>query len=98
VGGVELSVPLAAAPAAGTEVRVGIRPEHLDEGTGVVLPLKVEVVEQLGSTAYVHGALTTGETVIAERRSGSAKVDETIELRFDAARVRVFGMDGARVR
>jgi lactose/L-arabinose transport system ATP-binding protein len=64
----------------------------------VALPLKVEVVEQLGSTAYVHGTLPSGETVIAERRSGSAKVDETIEVRFDAGRVRVFGMDGARVR
>ena len=98
VGGTEVEVPLVQAPAAGTDVQFGVRPEHLDEGAGIVLPLKVEVVEQLGSTAYVHGILPTGESVIAERRSGQPKVDETIEVRFEAERVRVFTMDGARVR
>jgi lactose/L-arabinose transport system ATP-binding protein len=98
VGGVEVDVPLSVSPVAGSEVQVGIRPEHLDEEAGVALPLKVEVVEQLGSTAYVHGVLPTGETVIAERRSGQPKVGETIEVRFEAAKVRVFVADGARVR
>ena len=43
-------------------------PEHLDDETGVVLPLKVEVVEQLGSTAYVHGTLANGDVLVAELR------------------------------
>ncbi|HEV7276292.1 MAG TPA: sn-glycerol-3-phosphate ABC transporter ATP-binding protein UgpC [Devosiaceae bacterium] len=96
IGGTEVETPVTFDT--GTPLQFGIRPEHLDEETGVTLPLKVEVVEQLGSTAYVHGTLATGETLVAERRRDRPRPGETIELRFDPAKVRLFGEDGQRLR
>jgi multiple sugar transport system ATP-binding protein len=44
---------------AATEVVVGIRPEHFDiDGLGV--EIEVEVVEELGSDAFIYGRLVAG--------------------------------------
>ncbi|MGV8832987.1 MAG: ABC transporter ATP-binding protein [Devosia sp.] len=96
VGGIEFDAPINVT--AGAEISVGIRPEHLDGETGVALPLKLELVEQLGSTTYVHGLLETGETVIAEQRAGGCVMGETIQVRFDPQKVRLFDTAGMRLR
>ena len=96
LGGTEIVTPVALA--AGTDLQFGIRPERLDDETGVVLPLKVEVVEQLGSTAYVHGTLANGDVLVAERRRDRPRPGDTIDLRFDPARVRLFDGHGQRLR
>ncbi|RUX52560.1 MULTISPECIES: ABC transporter ATP-binding protein [unclassified Mesorhizobium] len=82
----------------GKTVTLGIRPEHLDEKQGVALPLAVDVTERLGSTSYVHGALPSGETVVAERREDQPRFGETITLHFQPTRARVFDADGNRIR
>ncbi|TGQ04917.1 MULTISPECIES: ABC transporter ATP-binding protein [unclassified Mesorhizobium] len=82
----------------GKTVTLGIRPEHLDEKQGVALPLAVDVTERLGSTSYVHGALPSGETVVAERREDQPRFGETITLRFKPGLARVFDGDGNRIR
>ena len=96
IGGTEFISPVVVA--VGAEVAVGIRPEHLDEATGNALSLKVEVVERLGSTAYVHGVLPTGETLVAEQRSSAPSFGDTIAVHFDPAKVRLFDAAGQRLR
>jgi len=82
----------------GRNVLLGIRPEHLGEKQGVKLSLAVDVTERLGSTSYVHGALASGETVVAERREDQPRFGETITLRFQPMRARIFDAEGVRIR
>ncbi|MBZ9846002.1 TOBE domain-containing protein, partial [Mesorhizobium sp. CA5] len=82
----------------GKTVTLGIRPEHLDEKQGVTLSLAVDVTERLGSTSYVHGALASGETVVAERREDQPRFGETITSRFQPVRARIFDLEGNRIR
>jgi lactose/L-arabinose transport system ATP-binding protein len=99
VGGIVLPKPaLSSTLATGAKVRVGIRPEQLDEGQGISLEVKADVVEHLGSTTYVHALLSTGETVIAEKRRSGAKPSDTLTLTFDPAHLRYFALDGQRLR
>jgi lactose/L-arabinose transport system ATP-binding protein len=98
-GGISMPAPLLATPLKpGATVRIGIRPEHLDEATGVDLSAKAEVVEHLGSTAYIHATLNSGETVVVEKRRTTARPGETVSLRFDPAQARYFAADGMRLR
>ncbi len=90
--------PLVQALTPGEGVQLGIRPEHLDQTTGIRLPVTVEVVERLGATAFVHCRLASGETLIAEQRETTATAGATFDLHFDIARVRLFDMAGARLR
>ncbi|MDX8465705.1 ABC transporter ATP-binding protein [Mesorhizobium sp. VK23B] len=82
----------------GRTVTLGIRPEHLDEREGVRLSLAVDVTERLGSTSYVHGALPSGETVVAERREDQPRFGDTITLRFLPSRTRIFDAEANRIR
>ncbi|MDB5553095.1 MAG: ugpC [Rhizobium sp.] len=98
-GGIEFPLPdLKALPSAGSHIRIGIRPEHLDEGQGIALPATADVIEQLGSTAYIHARLATEETVVAEKRRTQMKPGETLHLTFDPANARYFSADGQRIR
>jgi len=105
--GPALTIPLAAtALSAGTAVEVGIRPEHLDKnGEGiqprgdVILPLKVEVVEHLGGTSYVHGRMESGELLVVEQRGYDRHgIGEMMEAGFNLADVRCFDEAGMRIR
>ena len=99
VGGITLpKSALAALPVPGATLRVGMRPEHLDEGQGITLPARADVVEHLGSTTYVHAHLSTGETVVAEKRRSQVKPGDTVTLTFDPSSVRYFTTDGQRIR
>jgi lactose/L-arabinose transport system ATP-binding protein len=82
----------------GQTLQFGIRPEHLDQSTGVTLPATVEVVEKLGSTAFVHCRLDSGETVVAEQRETGARPGSRLTLHFDISRARLFDSDGIRIR
>ena len=59
---------------------------------------KVDVVERLGSTSYVHATLATGEPVVAEKRENPPKTGDSIVLSFAPASLRLFTESGARVR
>lgn len=88
------------------EVVLGIRPEHLEVGDGG-LRMEVDVVEELGSDAYVYGrALSaeasgqTGETIVArvDWRTPPSK-GERLQLTVDPEHVYFFStIDGRRLR
>jgi lactose/L-arabinose transport system ATP-binding protein len=98
-GGVMAAAPpLDSRLMAGETIQLGIRPEHLDAETGIELPATVEIVEKLGSTAFLHTRLSTGEAVVAERRIHAAAQGEKTGLRFEMDKVRLFRADGTRIR
>ena len=98
VAGIEIDSPVGAALRPGTILQLGLRPEHLDDSTGVSLEAGVDFVEMLGATSYVHATLSTGETVIAERRSAPPRAGDRITLRFAPASLRLFAEEGERLR
>ena len=99
LGGITLPEPaLSSLPAVGSKIRIGIRPEHLDETKGISLEVKADVVEHLGSTTYVHAQLASGETIVAEKRRSGARPGDVVKLTFDPAHLRYFTTDGSRLR
>ena len=99
VAGLEVQVPgLAAQLSPGQELSLGLRPEHLTAAEGIELPLGIEVVEQLGALAYVHGSLGEGAPLVAEWRAGRPSVGERVTLRFHPRDVRLFDCEGRRLR
>ncbi|MGR3468757.1 MAG: ABC transporter ATP-binding protein [Shimia sp.] len=84
------AVPSAAAlPPEGTEVIVGLRPEHLAiEGDGA---LSVTHAEALGGLSYAYVEAPTGERLVVEdRRETVIKAGTKVGLSFDPARVFLF--------
>ncbi|MDR3375606.1 MAG: sn-glycerol-3-phosphate ABC transporter ATP-binding protein UgpC [Ancalomicrobiaceae bacterium] len=98
VGGIEVEVPIATDVGAGTEVQFGVRPEHFDAAHGIDLAMTADVIEQLGSTSYLYGTISTGEAIVAQRQPGRNRAGELATLRFDPANVRLFDADGLRIR
>ncbi|MFD3809648.1 ABC transporter ATP-binding protein [Rhodococcus sp. NPDC058639] len=84
-----------------SEVTLGIRPEHL-EISNDGLPMDVDVVEELGSEAYVYGRAVVGgrdQQIVARSdwRSPPQK-GERVHLRFDPDQVHIFrASDGTRI-
>jgi lactose/L-arabinose transport system ATP-binding protein len=98
-GGISMAAPVLGKPLApGQTLKIGIRPEHLDEPHGINLTAKADVIEHLGSTAYVHASLPTGEVVVAEKRRTQTRPGDGVNLCFDPANARYFGSDGLRIR
>ncbi|HEY2630417.1 MAG TPA: sn-glycerol-3-phosphate import ATP-binding protein UgpC, partial [Usitatibacter sp.] len=63
-GGVRVSLPAELRGAAGSDVTVGIRPEHLvASGSGPEFRFTVETVEALGADSLVHGTFGLGALV-----------------------------------
>jgi lactose/L-arabinose transport system ATP-binding protein len=96
--GAEIDLPLTTAVEAGTNVKFGIRPEHLEATEGFRLEVAVDVVEQLGSTSFLYGTTASGEQIVAEQRLGHVRSDGRAILRFRPTDARVFGADGTRIR
>ncbi|WP_040799854.1 ABC transporter ATP-binding protein [Nocardia higoensis] len=79
LGGFRLPVPRSVAEQGGRELVVGIRPEHFELGNSGI-EMEVDVVEELGSDAYVYGRTLgegPGETIVARAdwRNPPAKGD-----------------------
>jgi ABC-type sugar transport system ATPase subunit len=94
------SVPIAAKLAAGRQLTVGIRPEHLTpcKPSEANLVGSVEVVEALGADTLVHVSVA-GHTAIARLPNGtSAEIGEPIALAATRDRIYLFDAGtGARV-
>jgi lactose/L-arabinose transport system ATP-binding protein len=97
-GGAAIPVSVPLAP--GREVRLGLRPEHFRAGGPVALAVPVDMVENLGTTAYAYrrtggeGGLTVELADPAAAREGAV-----MEARFDPARALLFDpASGARLR
>jgi lactose/L-arabinose transport system ATP-binding protein len=98
VAGAEMDLPLKAAVDAGTSVKFGIRPEHLEAAEGISLAATIDVVEQLGSTSFLYGMTASGEPIVAEQRLGQARSGARVTLRLRPEDARLFGADGTRIR
>ncbi|MBN9745312.1 sn-glycerol-3-phosphate ABC transporter ATP-binding protein UgpC [Amycolatopsis sp. A1MSW2902] len=111
VGGVQVPLkPEVRSAADGDTVTIGFRPESLEVTTDTAgsLPIKVELVEELGSDAYVYGKLGAGveESAEGSSRNVVARVDprtppgmgDTLHLRIRPDELHVFsGTSGQRL-
>jgi len=77
-------------PADGTDVVIGVRPEHIDvaQGEGT---LKAELSEALGGVSYLHLDTHSGERIICEERGDDrAREGDMVDISFEPRRVMVF--------
>jgi multiple sugar transport system ATP-binding protein len=81
----------------GDSVTLGIRPEHLGEGTrhGMVLTGTVEAVEHLGEASYVHVRRDDG-TLLTARSPGDsrAEVGSKVAVSTDIDHLHLFDAEG----
>lgn len=77
-------------PADGTDVIIGIRPEHIEvqQNAGA---LSAELSEALGGVSYLHLDTHSGERIICEERGDErAREGDKVDITFEARRVMVF--------
>ena len=94
-GGISVPLPAALRSAAPDAITVGVRPEHLEQGSGAgpVFRFKVDTVEALGADSLVHGAL--GQGMLIARVDGHATPEAGAELAFTARPGKLFFFDTA---
>lgn len=97
-----VALPLRSPLSRGQEVTLSLRPRdlHLDVGAeGATLRVRVENIERLGETTYLHGETPDGTPVVAGVGRGEpTEPGREARLRFDPARALVFARDGVRLR
>jgi multiple sugar transport system ATP-binding protein len=87
------------AVSAGQFVNLGVRPEHLElapAGQGA-WRLDVDVVEQHGSSTYLHCSAPGGEILLHVPGQAVQREGETLEVRPAAGRWHLFGADELRI-
>jgi lactose/L-arabinose transport system ATP-binding protein len=86
-------------PSEGTEVTVGLRPEHaeLDQSGDA---FTVELTEALGGVSFAYLTAKTGEKLIIEERGDTrSKIGDTVSLNFEMRRIYAFNAETeARIR
>ncbi|AZO10524.1 MULTISPECIES: sn-glycerol-3-phosphate ABC transporter ATP-binding protein UgpC [unclassified Mesorhizobium] len=100
-GGARLRKPLCdAAPAAGAEVALGVRPEHFFEaGQGDCdIAVKAEVAEHLGSVSYVYADAGPEELIIEREAARQRASGDHFTVSIKADRSLLFDKTGARIR
>jgi lactose/L-arabinose transport system ATP-binding protein len=86
------------APLAGTEVSVGVRPEHFVESGTATLPVTIDMLEHLGGETFVYGRSAGGAMVVMESKQGrELRSGQPLEARFDAGKALLFDKSGARI-
>ncbi len=91
-GGIELRTPTRVA--AGTKLRVGVRPEDVALGGGeVTIPGRVARVESLGGDTVAFVEAAPGSLVVRAHGRARVSVGEPIELGFARAAVSAFEAD-----
>ncbi|MEO0989395.1 MAG: sn-glycerol-3-phosphate ABC transporter ATP-binding protein UgpC [Pseudomonadota bacterium] len=86
-------------PPSGTDVVLGLRPEHLEiDTTGETH--KVELTEALGGVSYAYLTSASGEKIIVEERGDERSEEgQMVSLSFDPARAYLFdGETEQRIR
>ena len=81
----------------GTELTLGVRPEHLDvgDGAGPSLPAVVNLTEHLGGVTFFYSTIASDEPLTIEV-SGQSFVDNgvTVPVRIDPRLCHLFDKDG----
>ncbi|NAZ36312.1 TOBE domain-containing protein, partial [Rubellimicrobium sp. CFH 75288] len=97
--GLGRAVPLAVRlPSEGSEVTLGLRPQHLAVAEGSTH--RVELTEALGGVSYIHVTAPTGEKLVVESRDDPRVAPgDRVGIAFDPAQVFAFDpVSGARLR
>ena len=96
----EFSLTVEAPVAKGTELLVGLRPEHFDAVDGVPLTAKVDVIEHLGSASFAYCRTQTERPLTIELRKGrDAKPETELSIGFDPGSCLLFDpTTGQRIR
>ena len=89
-----------AAPGEGTDLVVGVRPEHLAPVESGGFTAQVEMSEELGGNSYVHSTPPSGGgDIVFERRGARDRLTgQTVRLGAEPGQVFAFTPDGVRVR
>jgi multiple sugar transport system ATP-binding protein len=103
LGNIEVPIDRSLATKAGGDIIIGVRPENwriVSEGEGI--PVKVNVVEELGADGFVYGTSgaegTPDEVIIRIDARRSHHKGETLYVTTDPAKVHVFEADsGLRI-
>ncbi|MBF2760196.1 MAG: sn-glycerol-3-phosphate ABC transporter ATP-binding protein UgpC [Ectothiorhodospiraceae bacterium AqS1] len=92
----EIEKPLAL----GSKARLGIRPEHFDSSGEVALTMPIEVIENLGGSAYAYGSVQGGDPLIVDIKGDRGVIEgRDFTAHFDASRAYLFDPEsGLRVR
>jgi lactose/L-arabinose transport system ATP-binding protein len=86
------------APVAGTEVSVGVRPEHFQEDGDAVLPVTIDMLEHLGGETFTYARSSGGVMVVIESKNGrELRSGQALQTRFDASKALLFSQDGKRI-
>ena len=91
--------PIVTLPSDGTDVTVGLRPEHVTiDPAGSTHT--VDLTEALGGVSYAYLTSSTGEKMIVEERGDErSKEGDTVGLSFDDSRIYLFNTaTDARIR
>ena len=90
-----------------TQITLGIRPEHctvvaeetVEELPGTRVHATVDIVEELGSDAFVYTSLNSGEGEMVSRLGEDVpKVGDQVEIALDSSRIHLFDAEtGLRV-
>ena len=90
---------LAARPADGTPVTVGIRPDQFKRGGAAQLELNVDLIEHLGSETYAYARYGEGEVLtVATQNDREVKAGDKLVARFEPSAALLFDAAGNRIR
>ncbi|MCX8280143.1 sn-glycerol-3-phosphate ABC transporter ATP-binding protein UgpC [Phyllobacterium sp. 0TCS1.6C] len=94
----ELTARVTTEVAAGTGIKIGLRPEHLQPVDGGI-PATVEMEEDLGGVSYLHARLSDGRPIVVEMRGRRNSLDgKAIAVGAAPEDVLVFAENGRRLR
>ena len=89
--GATMTKTLESAPAVGSKVMVGIRPEHFVDGGSTRLEVNIDVIENLGGVAYGYARAETETPLTIQLNEGhSAREDGALVTGFEPDRAFVF--------
>jgi sn-glycerol 3-phosphate transport system ATP-binding protein len=99
-GGVRIPLPAGLRASAGSEVTVGIRPEHLVAGgDGPEFRFTVETIEALGADSLVHGKFGSGMLVARVDGGDTTALGATLAFRVMPGKLHFFDtVSGKRLR
>jgi lactose/L-arabinose transport system ATP-binding protein len=98
-GDIVVSVPLKGAmPAVGTEVQLGVRPEHFREDGDGRLPLTIDMLEHLGGETFAYARSAAGGTIVIKTENGrSLKNGQAFDACFQTRLSLLFDKPGNRI-
>jgi lactose/L-arabinose transport system ATP-binding protein len=97
----KMTLPAENAPALGSSVRLGIRPEHIAiaNGDAFKISLKADVTEQLGGESYIYARSASGEPLVVQQQGYSpVRAGDHVAFTFPSEQAFLFTKEGARIR